>query len=310
MLPRTRLAYVHLRNLLTDAKRDRSARLSGYVAVWLPEEFLVLYLQHGEVVNATVLDGKGWRAVAITSALDRIPAEPEYGEICFHEADDDQLASMFAAQTVSAEPWPGELKVTDPAALFPFLMSIMFDGAVEIVSEGSVNYLMFRAGAVDRAYLSFAASGSIVDRVAKLFAPGSKVEEGKFRRWSTVDALPVQAPPALVTAYRDLSNALVRRLVETGRESAPAIAEQARQNLMKTHPELDSFCIGQKPTREPIADTDKLTAAVAKWLSEVMWTAADHEKAPPGELLKELTWERRHMFQSAGFYERMPWKVV
>ena len=36
MLPRTRLAYVHLRNLLTDAKRDRSARLSGYVAVWLP----------------------------------------------------------------------------------------------------------------------------------------------------------------------------------------------------------------------------------------------------------------------------------
>ena len=27
-------------------------------------------------------------------------------------------------------------------------------------------------------------------------------------------------------------------------------------------------------------------------------------------LLKDLTWERRHMFQSAGFYERMPWKVM
>ena len=26
LLPRTRLAYVHLRNLLTDAKRDRAAR--------------------------------------------------------------------------------------------------------------------------------------------------------------------------------------------------------------------------------------------------------------------------------------------
>ena len=48
-LPRTRLAYVHLRNLLTDAKRDRSARVSGYVAIWLPEEFLVLYLQRGEL---------------------------------------------------------------------------------------------------------------------------------------------------------------------------------------------------------------------------------------------------------------------
>ena len=309
MLPRTRLAYIHLKNLLTDAKRDRSARLSGYVAVWLPEEFVVLYIIDGEVVNATVMDAKGWRSVGIASALERIPSEPEYGEICFHEADHDQLATMFAAQTVPAEPWPPELNVNDPAALFPFLMSIMFDGAVEIVSETSVNYLMFRAGAVDRAFLSFAASGSIVERVAKLFAPGSKVEHGQFRRWSQVAPLPMQAPPALVAAYRELSNALVQRLVAAGRESAPAIAEQARQNLLKAHPELESFSIGSKPKREPIADTDKLTAAIAKWLSEVMWAAADHEKASPADLLKELTWERRHMFQSAGFYERMPWKV-
>src|SRR5215212_827863 len=92
MLPRTRLAYIHLRNLLTDAKRDRAARLSAYVAVWLPEEFVVLYMQRGEVVNATMLDKSGSRAVAISSALERIPQEPEYGEICFHEADNEQLA--------------------------------------------------------------------------------------------------------------------------------------------------------------------------------------------------------------------------
>lgn len=310
MLPRTRLAYIHLHNLLTDAKRDRSARLSGYVAVWLPEEFVVLYLQAGEVVNATVMDGKGWRPVAISSALERIPDEPEYGEICFHAADDDQLASMFAAQTVADEPWPKEVNVRDPAALFPFLMSIMFNGAVEIVSEGTVNYLVFRAGTVDAAYLSFDATGSIVERVAKLFQPGGKVEKGKFRRWSHVEALPVQVPPALVQAYRELSQALVKRLVSAGRESAPAIAEQARQNLMKMHPELEGFCIGKAPPREPIADTTKVTAAVASWLSEVMWAAADHEAAPPEALLKELTWERRHMFQSAGFYEKMPWKVL
>ena len=67
MLPRTRLAYIHLRNLLTDAKRYRSARLSGYVAVWLPEEFVVLYLLAGEVANATVMDAQGWRAVPISA---------------------------------------------------------------------------------------------------------------------------------------------------------------------------------------------------------------------------------------------------
>src|SRR5205085_11745280 len=122
LLPRTRLAYIHLRNLLTDAKRDRAARVSGYVAVWLPEEFLVLYLQRGEVVNATILGKSGWKALAVSTALERIPAEPEYGEICFHEADAEQLAAMFISQTQEQEPWPEDLQFTDPAKLFPFMM--------------------------------------------------------------------------------------------------------------------------------------------------------------------------------------------
>lgn len=310
LLPRTRLAYVHLRNLLTDAKRDRAARVSGYVAIWLPEEFVVLYMQRGEVVNATILDKNGSRAIAISSALERIPAEPEYGEICFHEADSDQLACMYAAQTLAHDPWPGDLQVADPAALFPFLMSVMFDGVLEIVSEDTVNYLLFRAGAVDRAFLSIAATGSIVERVAKLFAPGSRITEGRFRRWHELPPLPVQAPPALIQAYRELSMALVQRLIHDGRDGALAIAEQARQNLTKKYPELESFPIGSRPAREPVSDTARLTVAVASWMAEVLWAAADHDAAPPETLLKDLTWERRHMFQSAGFYEKLPWKVM
>ena len=310
LLPRTRLAYVHLRNLLTDAKRDRAARVSGYVAVWLPEEFVVLYLQRGEVVNATILDKTGSRPIAISSALEHIPAEPEYGEICFHEADNDQLGCMYAAQTQADDPWPADLNVSDPAALFPFLMSVMFDGVLEIVCDDTVNYLVFRAGAVDRAFLSIPATGSIVERVAKLFAPGSRITEGRFRRWPELTPLPLQAPPALVQAYRELSMALVQRLIHGGRDGALAIAEQARQNLSKKYPELEGFTIGTRPAREPISDTARLTTAVASWLTEVLWAGADHDGAPPETLLKELTWERRHMFQSAGFYEKLPWKVM
>jgi hypothetical protein len=310
MLPRTRLAYVHLRNLLTDAKRDRSARVSGYVAVWLPEEFVVLYLQRGEVVNATMLDKNGSRAVAISSALDRIPAEPEYGEICFHEADPEQLAAMFVAQTTPADPWPPDLKYSDPAVLFPFLMSIMFDGMLEIVTDDSVNYLVFRAGAVERAFLSFQASGSIVERVAKLFAPGTRLDPSKCRRWPAVTPLPVQAPKELVQAYRELANAFVQRLVANGRDGAPAIAEHARQHLVKEHPDLDCFSIGKKPPREPVTDTPRITNAVAAWLKEIVHVAADHDGVPPEGIIKELTWERRHMFQSAGLYEKLPWKVM
>jgi hypothetical protein len=310
MLPRTRLAYIHLRNLLTDAKRDRAARLTAYVAVWLPEEFVVLYMQRGEVVNATMLDKNGCRAVAISSALERIPPEPEYGEICFHEADNEQLAAMYLSQTTPSDPWPTDLKVNDPAILFPFLMSVMFDGVVEIVTDGSVNFLVFRAGAVERAFLAVAATGSIVERVAKLFAPGTKIEEAKFRRWPAVSPLPVQAPKELVSAYRELANALVQRLTADGRAGAPAIAEQARQNLLKTHPDLECFSIGKKAPREPIADTARITAAVASWLKEIMFAGADHAGTPPETILKDLTWERRHMFQSAGFYEKLPWKVM
>src|SRR5438094_865335 len=64
LLPRTRLAYIHLRNLLSDAKRDRAARISGYVAIWLPEELVTLYLLGGEVINATVRDGRGRTAIS------------------------------------------------------------------------------------------------------------------------------------------------------------------------------------------------------------------------------------------------------
>ena len=75
LLPRTRLAYVHLRNLLTDAKRDRAARVSGYVAIWLPDEFLVLYLQRGELVNACLHNGKGFQPIAIGAAVEKVPSD-------------------------------------------------------------------------------------------------------------------------------------------------------------------------------------------------------------------------------------------
>ena len=58
LLPRTRLAYIHLRNLLTDAKRDRAARISGYVAISLLDELVILYLLRGELANASVRDAR------------------------------------------------------------------------------------------------------------------------------------------------------------------------------------------------------------------------------------------------------------
>ncbi|HEY4216285.1 MAG TPA: hypothetical protein VGM67_04065 [Gemmatimonadaceae bacterium] len=310
LLPRTRLAYIHLRNLLTDAKRDRAARISGYVAVSLPDELVTLFLLRGEVVNATIRDRNGSRAVSIASALDTVPNEPEYGEVCFHEADPEQLSVMFATQSLPRENWPPGFAAQDPAALFPYLMSTVFDGVLEIIANDGVNYLVFKNGAVARAFLTNAHHGTVVDRVSKLFAREGRVGDLQVGRWGVPVPIPVQAPPALVQAYRDLAAALVQRFVDDGRESAPAIAEHARQNLVPTHPELDCFSFTGRPQSDPLSDTASLTACIAAWIREVIWASVDHDAVAPETLLRELTWDRRHMFESAGLFAQLPWKVM
>jgi hypothetical protein len=295
---------------LTDAKRDRAARISGYVAVSLPDELVILYLLGGEVVNASVRDGKGCRTISIAAALEKVPPEPEYGEICFNEADEEQLSCMFATHAISAEPWPTGMNAQDAASLFPYLNAMTFDGVVEIVANDTVNYLIFRDGNVARAFLAASHHGTVVDRVAKLFAREGRVGELRVSRWATPAPLPVQAPPPLIQAYRDLASTLVQRLVEHGRDSAPAIAEHARQYLLASHPVLDSFALSGRPSKDTISDTESLTIAVSAWIREVIWAAVDHDTMSPESLLKELTWERRHMFQSAGLYDEMPWKII
>lgn len=310
LLPRTRLAYVHLRNLLTDAKRDRGARVSGYVAIWLPEEFLILYLQHGELVNASLHNGKGFHPIGIGAAVEKVPSEPEYGEICFHEAADEQLACMYASQREAPVPWPAELRATDPKALFPYLMATTFDGIVEIAAEGEVNYLLFRHGSVHTAYLSGRDPGTVIERVSKLFDRERRALHVSVRRWPVPSELPVQAAPGLVLAYRELATSLVLRLVADGRESAPAIAEHARATLAEAHPSLEGFSFNGRTPKPVVADADDVTDAVAALINELLWTAADPEGHGPEIMLRELTHERRHLFQSAGLFDRLSWRIA
>lgn len=308
LLPRTKLAYVHLRNLLTDAKRDRSARVYGYVAIWLPEELVLLYLQEGELVNATTLDPSGAMVIPIADALEKVPHEAEYGDICFHEADDEQLACMHYAHVVGEEPWPEELNPLDPHALFPYLLATTFDGTLEVTLDGNVNYLIIRDGMVERAFLSSVHFGELDEKIEALFRPDSRTARMGVRRFPVPPPVPSQASPALILAYRELVNGLVRELIEQGKESAPVIAEMARQSLASTHMSLHSFTAMDRLVHDPVAGVDDLTDAVAAWITEVLWAAADMDGGPEA-LLRKLTHDRRHMFQSAGLFERLPWQM-
>jgi hypothetical protein len=309
LLPRTKLAYVHLRNLLTDAKRERAARVFGYVAIWLPEEVVLLYIQEGELVNATTLEPSGAIVIPIADALDKVPPEPEYGEICFHEADDEQLACMHYAHVAPPEPWPPELNALDPSALFPYLLATTFDGTVEVTLDGNINYLIVRDGLVDHAFLSSVHFGMLEEKVEMLFQPDLRATRMGVRRFTVPPPLPRQAPPALIHAYRELVNDLVRALVDRGKDSAPVIAELARQSLVSTHISLHSFTTMDRLVHDPVAGVEELTEAVAAWVSEVLWAAADLDGSGPEQMLRDLTHARRHMLQSAGFFERLPWQM-
>jgi hypothetical protein len=311
LLSRTRLAYVHLRNLLTDAKRDRAARVYGYVAVWLPEELLLLYLQEGEVVNATAtLDGLRFRALSIAEAVAMVPAAAEFGEICFCEADDEQLATMYWSQVLEPVAWPVELNVREPAAVLAFLDATMHDGVVEVHADGGgVHYGVVRRGSVVRGYFADPGPANPVEGLSALLVAGRPVDRGKTRLWPVPPPLPVQAPPAMIQAYRDLMGAVVKRLVRHGVESAPAIAEQARMMLVETHPCLERFSLTLPHPRDPVTETPALSVAIAAWMGELLWTVVPQDGTTPERLIGQLTRERRHMFQSAGLFDALPWKI-
>lgn len=309
LLQRTRLAYVHLRNLLTDAKRDRAARVYGYVAVWMPEELITLFLEEGEVVNATSsTDGLTFLPIAISDAIGRVPASAEYGSVCFHEAADEQLDAMFATQTGTPLPWPRELVPTDAEALLAYLYATMHDGIVEVVTDGPVHYIAVSSGTPVRGYFSDTRQGDVAAHLRALLDPHSSAKPPVVRLWPRPDALPAQASPALIQAYRDLLSTLTGRLRDAGVGAAADIMEGARRSLVQKHPLLERFSPTQPTVRDPVTDTEHLTAAIAAWITDLLWAAAP-DALPPESLLREVTGARRHMFQAAGLYDLLPWKV-
>jgi hypothetical protein len=328
LLPRTRLAYVHLRNLFTDAKRDRGARVFGYVCVWLPDEFLLFFMQEGEIVNASASpDGQRFHAIAIADAVARVPREAEYGEVCFHEADDEQLAIMYWTQMLEPVSWPSEVSPENPDAVMGFLHATMHDGVLEVIHDEGRSYAVLRQGKIVRGYFSDDAYGAAEDQVRGLLAPSDRWV--RARLWPVPPALTAQAPPALIQAYRELIASVVRRLIESGASSAPTVAEHARKHLMGSHPALERMAIATDPnsgsanatstlsfgraptstTRDPIAETRVLSAAMGAWLGEILWNAPPGDGTAPERFLEQLVRERRHMFQGAGLFEALPWKL-
>lgn len=318
LLHRTRLAYVHVRHLLTDAKRDRAARVFGYVGVWLPEEFLLLYLQEGELVNATrSSDGVRFQQIALADAVARVPMQAEFGDICFHEADDEQLAMMFQAQLLPPLSWPAELSTLDADAVLAYLHATMHDGTLEVRVGDDASYASVRFGRLVRGYFTNAESTDAEANLRRQLASRHAVRE--IRLFPVARPLPSQAAPSLVQAYRDLVQTAVARLEASGCADAPAIAERVRLALVQEHPALAQFGLAQlgrdhlasapAERADPVQDARDVTAAIGAWLTSLLGDAAPTHGLQAPAVIASLTRERRHSFHSAGFFETLPWPV-
>lgn len=308
LLARTKLAYVHLRNLLSDAKRDRTARVAGYVAIWLPEEFLVLFLREGELVNAVRATQRGNEPLAIASALAHVPAEPEFGEIAFYEAPVELLACMYHTLLVPPDPWPGGFVPGDPTTLFPHLRGARFSGVVEVVNHETANYLLLQDGLIERTFVVDDNGSGRTEQLARVFGPAPSRPRARVAAWRGPLHMPTQAPAALVAAYRELVERMYLELGSYGVPVPSAVGERVRDALLGRYPALSRFAAGSR-SEDPSEDGHEVTAGVAAWVTDTAREALDGDEEAARRVVVEAARERRHMLHAAGFLSALPWEL-
>jgi hypothetical protein len=308
LLGRTKLAYVHLRNLLSDAKRDRTARVAGYVAIWLPEEFLVLFLREGEVVNAIRATRRGNEPIAISSAIGRVPAEPEFGEIAFYEAPVELLVCLYHTLLTPADPWPAGFAAGDPKVLFPHLRDERFSGVVEVVNRDTANYLVLQDGLIERSFVVDDNGSGRTEQLARVFGPATSRPKARATAWRGPLHMPTQAPAALVAAYRELIGRMYLELGSYGVPVPSAVGERVRDALLRRYPSLSRFAAGSR-SEDPSEDGQEVTAGVAAWVTDTAREALDGDDEAARRVVAEAARERRHMLHAAGFLSALPWEL-
>jgi hypothetical protein len=312
LIYRTRLAFIHLDNVLSFAKRDRDGRIDGYLVAWLPDECLLLLLRKGEAVNAVSLHTTGRGVIPIVEAVRRMRAEVERGELAYCAAPLEQLAWMY--QSCAA---PLSIKPVDarhPQALFPALAQEHATGVLELISNGRVSYLRFEDGHFAGGYFCNRPESVPVPKyVESLFRDGP---DGQTPTLSAVlfphtAELPSQAPLALVQTYRDLywriTDAVEQELPGEGRRRAQRVSA----GLETDHRALATIGTPQgTELADSVLQPDELALALGDWAKQLLEAVEVMMPGTAPKVLKEATREHRYVLQAAGFYERLPWSVT
>ena len=312
LIHRTRLAFIHLDNLLSFAKRYRDGRVDGFISAYLPDECLLLFFRKGEAVNAASLHTAGRQVITITEALRRMHAEVERGELSYCIAPMEQLAWMY--QGCAAPVQPRLVDPHQPGALFPVLHEEKLTGVLELISNGRISYLRLDQGKYKSGYFCDKPDAVAVPQyVEALFQPGADGNPPAMSAavFPAVAELPAQAPTALVNTYREL----YWRIVDAVELELPGDAKRRAQKvadaMVKTHNALGLMSVprgGDMP--DAVVQPDELSHALTDWALQLLEGVEIVMPGTAPKVLKDATREHRYVLQAAGFYGRLPWPVT
>src|SRR5258705_4846159 len=312
LIHRTRLAFIHLDNLLAYAEHDRDGRIDGYIAAHMPDECVLLFFRKGEALNAAALHTAGRQVITITEALKRMRGEVERGDLEYCAAPMEQLAWMYASCAGGYQ--ARFLDVNQPEKFFPLLQQEKVTGVLELISNGRVSYLRFDQGK----YLS----GNSCDKadsvpparyLESLFDAGAggvkpAMSAGTFQAG---DDLPAQAATALVNTYRELYWRIVDAVEREFPGEARRRAQKVTAAIVDTHQALALMSV---PRGTDIPDAvlrpQELSTALTDCAVQLLERAAVMMPGTATKVLKDATREHRYVLQAANFYGRLPWRVT
>lgn len=308
---RTRLAFIHLDNLLHFAKIDRDGRVDGFVAAYLPDTVAILFLKHGDLVTAVSFTQAGRSVMPVGMALKEIRQEIERGELIYCDAPLQQLAWMYHSCATPAT--PREVDPTHPETLFPALQQEQYSGVLELISNGRVSYFRFDKGKYVTGFCcGKSASTTVGQHVESLFrrGPDGLLPTVVASVFPHDEGLPEQASTAMIQSYREL----FWRIIEVAEREAPEEGKKRgsklRAALAGTHTPLE--VIGTPldgPATELVAAPQDLTRALADWTRQLLQQLEIIAPGAAVKVLRDATKEQRFVLQKAGFYQQLPWTV-
>lgn len=309
---RTRLAYIHIDNLLNFAKFDRDGRVDAYVVAYLPDEVAIVFIRGGHVVTAVALTQRERSVAAVPLVVQAMHKELERSELAFCEAAPELLTWMYHAGVAPVQAVPVDQR--EPARVFAQLQQAQFSGILEFIVDGRVNYIRMEAGRFSTGYFAEKPDDvsvpAWIERLLQPHADGARpaVAVGTFQPGTD---LPEQASTALVEAAREVFWRLVEQAEREAPQDGTKRAMKLREAVAMTHPPFTAVSAPrEKPLSVAVMTPEDVTTGLAQWTRQLL---EQLEVLAPGaapDMLRSATKDYRFLLQRAGFYGQLPWTVT